>query len=230
MQEHTTHSVLIVEDDPECLNHFASAIRACDALRLAGAVNTRKQGLALIDAAPPDVLLTDFKLPDGYGIELIQHARRVAPHTQILVISVFADENTVINCVRAGASGYLLKDGSAHEIAAKVMELVNGGSPLSASVARYVLRSIQTVSEPPAHAAAKQRYESRAVPNLTEREIGVLELLAKGFSPPEIAEILGISRHTVITHSRSIHRKLEVSSRSEAIYEALNLGLIRLRD
>lgn len=138
-----------------------------------------------------------------------------------LVISVFADERTVLSCVKSGASGYLLKDGTADQIAAAVLELVDGGSPLSPSVARYVLRLAQSTAEDVSPALSKHgrlgRSARTAAPALTEREIAVLELLAKGFSPTVICEMLDISRHTVITHSRNIHRKLEVSSRSEAI-------------
>ena len=119
-----------------------------------------------------------------------------------------------------------------------MVELVDGGSPLSANVARYVLRLVQAggqgegafASAPPAHdKPAAVRRPRDEPPNLTEREVDVLELLAKGFSPGEIGELLQISRHTVIAHSRNIHRKLEVSSRAEAIYEALSLGLITVK-
>jgi DNA-binding NarL/FixJ family response regulator len=231
-----THSVLIVEDDPETRRHFARAIERCERLRLSAAVATCAEARRVLKETPPDVLLTDLQLPDGNGIELIRETRGELPATQILVISVFGDESTVIASVRAGASGYLLKDGTADQIAASVVELCDGGSPLSAQVARYVLRLVQVPAagaaapaRTPAPEPAPQRPKD-AAPSLTEREVSVLELLAKGFSSTEIAELLGISRHTVITHSRNIHRKLEVSSRSAAIFEAVNLGLIKLGD
>lgn len=228
-------TVLVVEDDPDTREHFASAISSCQRLRLLAAVGCCAEARSSMQSTPPDVLLTDLKLPDGNGLELIGEARREMPNTQILVISVFGDERTVIASVKAGASGYLLKDLTTDQIATAVIDLLDGGSPLSANVARYVLRQIQSptselkpvASTPSKRIVARVRPEA---PSLTEREIGVLDLLAKGFSPSEIAELLKISRHTVIAHSRSIHRKLEVSSRSEAIYEALNLGLILVRD
>jgi DNA-binding NarL/FixJ family response regulator len=230
------HTVLVVEDDPDTREHFARAIVQCPRLRLGAAVGSCAEARAIMQVAPPDVLLTDLQLPDGHGLDLIHDARQQLPSTQILVISVFADERTVIASVKAGASGYLLKDRTADQISAAVIELIEGGSPLSANVARYVLRLIQSPTSEPdpwvpaAHKRRAARRPQGEPPSLTEREIDVLNLLAKGFSPSEIAELLKISRHTVIAHSRSIHRKLEVSSRAEAIYEALNLGLIRMGD
>lgn len=225
------HSVLIVEDDPETRSHFARAIECCAGLRLITAVGTCAEARRVLKDTPPDVLLVDLQLPDGNGVELIRETRCDLPATLILVISVFADESTVIDSVMAGASGYLLKDGTTDQIAASVLELVTGGSPLSAQVARYVLRLAQTPLAPPSSPErTPARRGKQHIPNLTQREISVLELLSKGFSSTEIADLLGISRHTVITHSRNIHRKLEVTSRSAAIFEALSLGLIKLRD
>lgn len=217
------HRVLVVEDENETRRHFAAAISSCERFALSAAVGSCAEARAWLKTEAPAVLLTDLQLPDGHGVALIEETRRAHPNTHILVISVFGDERNVIASVRAGASGYLLKDGTADQICRALTELVDGGSPLSPSVARYVLRLVQgqAVAAPP---------PKGPMPTLTQRELEVLELLGKGFSSSEIAELLKVSRHTVITHSRSIHRKLEVSSRSAAIFEAINLGLIRLRE
>jgi DNA-binding NarL/FixJ family response regulator len=137
-----------------------------------------------------------------------------------MVITAFGDEKTVIAAIEAGASGYLLKDGSSAEVGEALLELVGGGSPISPSIARHVLRRLQRENEAPAEDA----------PRLTEREHEILSLIAKGFSFPEIAGLLSISAHTVTTHVRHIYEKLEVSSRSSAVYEAVQLGLIRLEE
>lgn len=141
------------------------------------------------------------------------------------MISIFGDERTVIRAVQAGADGYLLKDGPPGQIARAILELVEGGSPLSAPVARYLLRLAQ---RPGSEGVAEERDSGSRAHVLTTREVEVLKLFAKGFSTPEIAELLDISPHTVIAHGRSIHRKLEVGSRTAAVYEAVNLGIIRL--
>jgi DNA-binding NarL/FixJ family response regulator len=214
------HRVLLVEDDAPTSQHLARAVESNPALALIGRAASVAEGLAELERAAPDVLLTDLGLPDGSGIELIQQLRRQAPRALAMVITAFGDEKTVIAAIEAGASGYLLKDGSFSEVGEALLELVGGGSPISPSIARYVLRRLQRESEAPAEDA----------PRLTEREHEILSLIAKGFSFPEIAGLLSISAHTVTTHVRHIYEKLEVSSRSSAVYEAVQLGLIRLEE
>ena len=165
-------------------------------------------------------LLVDLGLPDGSGIELIREARQVSPATQMLVITVFADEQHVMEAIEAGAHGYLLKDGSSDYIARSIAELLAGGAPISPPIARYLLRRFQLQSQPAL---------ARAAPMLTAREREILSLVARGFKVPEIGELLQISGHTVTTHVLHLYRKLEVNSRSEAIYEAVHLGLIDLK-
>jgi DNA-binding NarL/FixJ family response regulator len=214
------HRVLLVEDDAPTREHLARAVEARPELALIGRAASLAEGRALLARAAPDVLLTDLGLPDGSGIELIRELRAQAPAGAAMVITTFGDERTVIAAIEAGASGYLLKDGSFEEIGAAVLELVAGGSPISPAIARHVLRRLQREGAEAAPQAG--------APRLTEREHEVLSLIAKGFSFPEIAALLAISAHTVTTHVRHIYEKLEVSSRASAVYEAVQLGLIRL--
>jgi DNA-binding NarL/FixJ family response regulator len=144
-----------------------------------------------------------------------------------MVITVFADEKRVMEAVEAGARGYLLKDASSERVAEAVLQLLAGGSPISAPIARYLLRHFQT---PPDESQSAAPIPDVERPHLSEREHEVLGLLAKGFRYQEIAELLEITGHTVTTHIRRIYRKLEVHSRSQAIYEAANLGLLELGD
>lgn len=171
----------------------------------------------------PDLLAVDLGLPDGHGTELIRFARREHPTTEVMVITVFADERSVISAIEAGAGGYLLKDGTPQEISQALVQLAEGGSPISPAIARHLLRRFQ--SEPAA--AAPTATAAEPAPSLTQREIEVLRLISKGFRFGEIAELLGISTHTVTTHVRHLYRKLEVSSRSAAVWEARHLGLLR---
>lgn len=220
-----THRVVLVEDDPPTRRHLERAVAAHPELQLMGAGGSVAEGRALLEREAPDVLLTDLGLPDGSGIELIREAREGAAPTLSMAITALGDEKTVISAIEAGAAGYLLKDGNAGEIGSAVLELVGGGSPISPSIARYVLRRLQR-EEPEATPSADDAAEG--APKLTGREHEVLSLIAKGFSFPEIAELLGISAHTVTTHVRHIYEKLEVSSRGSAVYEAVNLGLISM--
>jgi DNA-binding NarL/FixJ family response regulator len=206
-------SILLVEDDAPTL------WRLQDALAKAGfhvtSAATLAEARASLAQAKPNVLLTDLQLPDGHGNELIRETRLRYPDTEIMVISILGDEESVISAITVGATGYLLKDAFPTDIAATVRELVAGHSPISASIARFIVRRTQSTAEPPPGPPLNTA-------KLTPREI------AKGFSFAEIAGHLGLSRQTVPGHIKNIYRKLEVHTRGEAVFEALQQGLIRL--
>lgn len=214
-------TVVVVEDDPHTRAHIARAVKSHRRLSLAGEAGTCAEGRALLAEKPPDVLLTDLGLPDGSGVDLIRGLRARRPDSRALVITVFGDERSVVESLEAGASGYLLKDGTPEEIGSAIDQLLDGGAPISPHIARYLLKRF--------HTPGAERRPVRDAPALTARETEVLELIAKGFGYAEIARILGISAHTVTTHVRRIYGKLEVGSRGEAVYEAVNLGLIRMQ-
>jgi DNA-binding NarL/FixJ family response regulator len=211
--------VLIVEDDPPTRKRIEAAVALVPGLELANSTGSAHEAKAALHATP-DVMLVDLGLPDGNGIDLIRDAKRVTPGTRAMVITVFADQQHVMDAIKAGAQGYLLKDGTAEYIGKSIEELIAGGSPISPPIARYLLQSFQDGALP----AARDE-----TPRLTGRELEILTLVAKGFSVSEVGELLGISDRTVTTHVQHIYRKLEVSSRSQAIYEAVNLGLIDLK-
>lgn len=212
-------SILLVEDDPP------TNWRLKDALEKAGfdvaAAMTLAEARASLDKRKPRVLLTDLQLPDGHGVELIRETRAGLPDTEIMVISILGDEESVISAITVGATGYILKDAFPTDIAATVRELVAGHSPISASIARFIVRRTQHAAEPP---AGPQLNTTK----LTPREIDILWGIAKGFSYAEIASHLGMSRQTVPGHIKSIYRKLEVHTRGEAVFEAVQQGLIKL--
>jgi len=223
-------TVLLVEDDGPTRERLGRAVRACADLSLVGACADLASGRRALERERPDVLLTDLDLPDGSGLELIRVAREAAQGTQCMAVTVFGDERTVLAAIEAGASGYLLKDGTSEDIALAVQQLLEGGSPISPAIARHLLRRFREprASDPPPEAAAGSDPEFSDEVELTGREQEVLELIGKGFSFPEIATLLAISAHTVTTHVRHMYRKLEVRSKSEAVYEAVNRGLIDL--
>lgn len=210
--------VLLVEDDAPTRARLAAAITANAGLALGGAVGSCGEARAALAVRQPVVLLTDLELPDGSGMELIRELRGARAPTQCMVITVFGDEQHVVSAIEAGALGYLLKDAAPGTIGRAILEMVAGGSPMSAPVARYLLKRFS----PAAPAAAP----AGAGPSLSAREREVLRYIVKGFSYAEIARLTELSAHTVATYVRRIYGKLEVHSRGEAVYEALAAGLI----
>jgi DNA-binding NarL/FixJ family response regulator len=219
-----TTSVLIVEDTPEFMRRFSEAVLADPGLALAGVVGTGRAAIAMLDAQPPDVMLVDLGLPDIDGVEVIRHAARCHPQCDVLVVTMFGDDQHVVDSIEAGATGYLLKDAGAGHIAASIHELRAGGSPISPSIARRVLARFRIGTAP---TPAPQPAPREAPPSpLTERETEILRLAAKGLSFETIGELTEISPHTVVAHVKKIYRKLAVHSRGEAVYEASQMGLL----
>lgn len=217
-------SILLVEDNQPTLQRLAQVIEDTEGLELLGAAATYSEASARLEEQLPDVLLTDLGLPDGSGIDLIRQVRAGESNVEAMVISVFGDERNVINALEAGAAGYILKDDSMEQIGSAVLQLVAGGSPISPSIARHLLRRFQ-----PAEAESDVGESDPAASSpLSARETDVLTAVAKGYTYNEIADMLNISFHTVSSHIKHIYRKLEVSSRSEAVFEALNLRYIDL--
>ena len=216
-------TVLIVEDDDPTRMRLARAVASRPDLRVCAAVGTVADARAVLDREAPAVLLTDLDLPDGNGIELIRAARSAGRGTQSMVITVFGDEQHVVAAIEAGALGYLLKDASADSIGRAILEMLDGGSPMSPPVARYLLQRFARTAEPVAPPAS-------GASELSAREREVLTFIVKGFSYAEIARLLELSTHTVATHVRRIYGKLAVHSRGEAVYEALATGLVRMED
>lgn len=210
-------TVLLVDDDPRILTIFAEMVAAAPGLRLASTAGDLPQGRRLLDELRPDVLLVDLGLPSGSGIELIRHAHQHLPATDVMVVSVFGDDAHIMASLEAGATGYLLKDSDPADLAAAVRALRAGGSPISPVIARHLLQRLAPVPTGPVDGEAL----------LSPQERQVLTYSAKGFSFEEIARMLGVSRHTVMTYVKRSYRKLQVHSKTEAIYEARKLGLVR---
>lgn len=209
-------TVGIVEDDPVLRECLGALVDGADGFRLVGSGATVAEGMALLEQAP-DALLLDLALPDGSGLEIIGRAREIASTTKLLVLTVFADVRSVVTAIEAGADGYLLKESDTGAIAAALRTVLAGGAPISPAVASHILARIRTGARP-------------ATPDvvLTAKETQVLEALASGRSLKEVANLHHISVHTVGDHVKAIYRKLSVNSRGEAVYKAVQSGLIRL--
>ncbi|MEW5880031.1 MAG: response regulator transcription factor [Pseudomonadota bacterium] len=210
-------SVAIVEDDDDTRARLAQSVAAHAGLRLVGQYSSGCEAIAGLAESTPDVLLVDLQLPDISGLDVIRLVSARHPTCEVLVISVFGDEEHVLAALEAGARGYLLKGTLTRDIALDIHELRNGGSPLSPIIARQVLKRLCPEPAPRA---------SDADSALTPRETEILRLIARGFSYAETAELLNISGGTVHTHLKRIYRKLAVHSKTEAIFEADQRNLL----
>lgn len=212
--------IVLVEDDEPIRRRLAAIITDWPGATLVAACATLAEAVAAIEAQSFDLLVTDLKLPDGNGIEAIRLVGRRHPRAEAMVISVLTDERSVLDAIEAGAAGYLLKDADSLDLIEAITDLMAGRSPISSRIARVLVRRLSErgdMAEPD---------EDR--PSLTPREMDILWGVAKGFTYGELAERLGMSRQTVPVHIRNIYRKLQASNRSEAVFEATRLGLIRL--
>lgn len=207
--------VLLVEDDADVTNDLARLIERRADLELASAFGAAEPALEAVTAGLlADVALVDLGLPGMPGHELIRKLKALRPRLEIVVLTVFEDDDSLYGALRAGASGYLLKDAEPDELANAVLQVHRGGAPMSPSIARRVLLEFRDPPPDPATA-------------LTAREAEVLELLTKGLSYPLIGKGLSISLSTVQSHIRAIYRKLEVCTKAEATAEAYKRGMLR---
>ncbi len=220
-------SVLIVEDQARFREAFARSLASVADIRLLGMAHDLPQGRLMFDAEPPDVLLVDLDLPGGSGIDLIRHASATRPACEVMVISVFGDEQHVLASIAAGASGYLLKDSLALDLPDQLRTLRSGGSPISPIIARRLLSRLAPAGHQHAVATAYGEALDEDAVALSEQESRVLHLAAKGFTFDEIAGFMKVSPHTVMTYVKRVYRKLHVRSKVEAIYEARRLGWLR---
>jgi len=209
--------IIMVEDDPAMRQSLIRSLSTQPDFKLVAACPTFAEGAAALAKLEADILITDLKLPDGSGFDLIRLGRKLLPDMEIMVISVLGDEQSVVTAIASGASGFLLKDATAFDIANSVRELRAGRSPISTSVARFIIKVVQ-----------KAPTVNNSKDLLTDREMDILWGIAKGFTYKDVAERLGISSNTVPTHIKNIYRKLEVNSRSEAVFEAIQRGLISI--
>lgn len=213
--------MLLIEDDAPIRTRLAGALTAHGDCSVAEAANLA-EARALLAQQAPDLIVADLDLPDGLAIDLLAEAREHRPGIEILVISVLGDETTILAAIAAGASGYILKDALPEDIHSTALEVLSGGSPISPSIARFIVRRAR------GEGGSGAPVPDPNAPSLTAREFDILWGIAKGLTYNEIADRLGLSRHTVPSHIKTIYRKLQVQTRGEAVYEAIQQGLIKL--
>ncbi len=218
--------ILLLEDDDPVRERLARIIEGWPGGRLVAACATLGEATRLIADRTIDLLITDLNLPDGHGVQAIRLLRERQPAAEAMVISVLADDRTVIAAIEAGATGYLLKDSDPIDIVAAIGDLLAGHSPISSKIARTIVRRLG--SREASSGAAAEPQAAADAQLLTPREMDILWGIAKGFTYGELAERLQISKQTVPVHIRNIYRKLQANNRSEAVYEASRRGLIKL--
>jgi DNA-binding NarL/FixJ family response regulator len=220
--------VVVIEDDNATRAHLCHGVSAARGALLAAEFSLLEPARAWLSEHEADLLLTDLSLPDGHALGLIREVKRRHPSCEIVVVSVFGDEETVLACIQNGATGYVHKDASPADIGSTIRQLREGGSPISPMIARKVLTRLQAgmVTAAEKSAPSNSRLRSPTVPALSRRETEVLQLIAKGYSYGEAAKLLGLGLTTVQTHVRGIYAKLEVHSRGEAVFEASRIGLL----
>lgn len=218
-----TIRVVLVEDDERMRLQLAAVVTADPRLMLMAMFGRMRPALGWLAEHTPDVLLVDLGLPDGSGLELIRVCARLHDQCEIMVVSMFADEGNVLASIEAGALGYVHKDAADTDIVEAILSIRSGGSPMSPSIARRMLKRIRSSSStPPTRPAA-----SATAAELTPRETEILNLISRGYSYQEAADLLQIMVSSVQTHIKSMYRKLSVNSRSEAVFEARALGLLQ---
>jgi DNA-binding NarL/FixJ family response regulator len=231
-------SILVLEDHKDTLEMLVSVVKEafpeCDVITAANLAEARRK----TDLHRFNLALVDLNLPDGSGVDFIAELLSRQADCYVVVATIYDDDKHLFDSLKAGALGYLLKDGHRNGLADALKAIIKGQPPLSPSIARRILRQF---SQATGHIAAPTTIlenssdinlgttEHTSIENdeevLTARELEVLSLVAKGFSRLEIADFLGITANTTASHVKNIYRKLNVGSRAEAALEARRLGL-----
>jgi len=203
-------NVSIVEDDDGIRESLAILIEGSPGYRCVSAHASAEDALRQIPLKCPDVLLMDINLPRMSGIDCVRRLKAQRPGIQILMLTMYEDNDLIFKSLIAGASGYLLKRTPPAKLLEAIEEVHRGGSPMTGKIARAVVQYFRDM-----------RGSFSEEESLSKRELEILDLLAKGYRYKEIADALGISFDTVRSHLRNIYDKLHVHSRTEAVVKYL---------
>jgi DNA-binding NarL/FixJ family response regulator len=207
--------VIYYEDNRNLREGMTFLLQATPQLRLQGAFADCSHIKEEITTLQPDVVLMDIDLPGLSGIDAVPVVKALSPQTQVLMLTVFDDEDKIFRAIRNGANGYLLKHTPPSEIITGIFDVHRGGSPMTANIARKVLHFFQA-----------QKPSRSGDYNLSAREMDIIKGLVSGYSYKLIADELHISIDTVRSHIRHIYDKLQVNSKTEAILKAMREGLV----
>ena len=219
--------VALVEDNATLRRRFVERFRFFEDIELVLASGSGEEFLQALATLPqerqPQVVLMDIELPGISGIETTARLKKLHPEIDVMMQTVFENEDKIFASIQAGASGYLLKDASTDKIVGAVLELARGGAPMSPAVARKMLAFVRTEKAP---------QDQRPLPqedafDLSDRELELLDYLVQDEPEAIIADRLHISPHTVRTHIKNIYKKLHVHSRASAVRVTLQQQLLR---
>ena len=202
-------SIAIVEDLDEVRDGLKNFLALSQGFKVVDTFKTAEQALDDIPKLKPDIVIMDISLPGMNGIECIRQVKDKSPSTQFMMFTVYENDEKVFEALKAGAAGYLLKNTGLIQLIESLKELHNGGSPMSANIARKLVTVFR-----------EQQNETVPVDLLSKRENDILQLLTRGLLYKEIAEQLSISVSTVRQHIHHIYEKLHVQNRTEAINKA----------
>lgn len=206
------YKILILEDNYLMQENLKALLEMEGSFSVVGMYDNAKQIVRLYEQHLPDIVISDIDMPDVNGLEGLKLLKEKYPDSKVLILTVFEDNDKVLNAICLGASGYVLKSSSPAKIKEAIVDVINGGSPLTPSIAKKILR----------YFPKKNFAENDALSSLSEKEKEVLELLARGYSYKMIASELDKSIETVRTQIRKIYRKLNVQSNAEAIIKLMN--------
>lgn len=206
MTDSAKHTVAIIEDNKPLGETLRKVVESDSGLECCGVWETAEDGLKKTDAFRPDVILMDINLPGMSGIEATSLIKQHLPEILVIMVTVYGDHDKIFAALKAGASGYLLKRSSPGEIRDAIHDVLSGGAPMSAEIARRVVEAFHQQGEK----------DDLQEANLSKRELEVLKLLSEGLANKEISDRLGISVDTVRVHNRNIYDKLHVNSRTQA--------------
>jgi DNA-binding NarL/FixJ family response regulator len=202
--------VSIVEDNEKVRMTLARLIERAEGYECISEYESAEAALEGLPKDAPDVVLMDINLPGQNGVDCVRQLKPALPKAQVMMLTAYEDTENIFNALAAGASGYMLKRTPRAELLAAILEVHQGGSPMTAHIARKVVQSFQ-----------KAQRSDDPTANLSPREQEVLDYLSKGFLYKEIADKLGISYETVHTYIRRIYEKLQVRTRTEAVAKFL---------
>ncbi|HYO52534.1 response regulator transcription factor [Archangium sp.] len=213
--------VFVVEDQTRILKNQLRLLESHQDILIVGTALSGEAALEEMPRVNPDVFLLDLGLPRMSGIDVTRQVKARWPQVEILIFTIFDEEDKVLEAVKAGASGYLLKGTPADKIIEAIKEVHAGGTVIQPSLARRLLRHFRGEPDP-----ASSPPEIPEPKPLSNRETELLQLIAKGVSNSEAARLLNLSKGTIRTHLEHIYRKLEVTNRVEAVTEGIRKGLI----
>jgi DNA-binding NarL/FixJ family response regulator len=202
-------SIIIFEDNDKLRESLTVLLNGLEEYEVIGAYNNCNDAANITAVYRPDVVLMDIDMPGDSGVKGVKMVKEANPSTAVIMYTVFEDDEKLFQCLCNGANGYLLKKTSPSRLIGAIQEVIEGGAPMSPSIARRVLNSFQP-------GKSNNKYE------LSERELQVLQSLINGHSSKIIADKLGISFHTVRSHLKNIYTKLHVNCGKEAIAKALS--------